>query len=129
MVFFRRVWAVLSFGVVAACGAKEAPQPPPPTVVLALPLQRQVEDWDDFVGQFESPSSVDIRPRVSGYVTAVGFRDGQAVGKGQLLYQIDPRPYAAAFDQAKAQEAHAAAALADAKVELGRSQQLLAARA
>jgi RND family efflux transporter MFP subunit len=129
MFFTRRFWAVLIATSLAACGAAKPPAPPPPLVVVAQPLQRQVEDWDDFVGQFESPSSVDIRPRVSGYVTAVGFRDGQAVGKGQLLYQIDPRPYAAAFDQAKAQEAHAAAALADAKVELGRSQQLLAARA
>jgi RND family efflux transporter MFP subunit len=129
MVFSRRVWAVLSLGVVAACGAKEAPPPPPPTVVVALPLQRQVEDWDDFVGQFESPSSVDVRPRVSGYVTAIGFKDGQDVAKGQLLFQIDPRPYQAAYDQAKAQEAHAAAALADAKIELQRSRQLLASRA
>jgi len=129
MVFFRRVWAIVSVSVVAACGAKEAPQPLPPTGVVALPLQRQVEDWDDFVGQFESPSSVDVRPRVSGYVTAIGFKDGQSVAKGQLLFQIDARPYQAAYDQAKAQEAHAAATLVDAKVELQRSQQLVAARA
>jgi RND family efflux transporter MFP subunit len=128
MIFSRGVWAVLTVSVVTACGAK-APPPPPPTVVVALPLQRQVEDWDDFVGQFESPSSVDVRPRVSGYVTAVGFKDGQSVAKGQLLFQIDARPYQAAYDQAKAQEAHAAATLADAKVELQRSQQLVAARA
>jgi RND family efflux transporter MFP subunit len=129
MLFFRPVWAVLSVSVLAACGAKEASQPPPPTVVVAQPLQRQVEDWDDFVGQFESPASVEVRPRVSGYVTSVGFRDGQAVAKGQLLFQIDPRPYQAAYDQAKAQTAHAAATLADAKVELERSNQLVAARA
>jgi len=129
MFLSRRFWALLVATPLAACGAAKPPAPPPPLVTVAAPLQRQVEDWDDFVGQFESPASVDIRPRVSGYVTAVGFRDGQAVGKGQLLFQIDPRPYAAAFDQAKAQEAHAAAALADAKVELTRSQQLLAARA
>jgi RND family efflux transporter MFP subunit len=129
MFLIRRFWALLFATSLAACGAAKPPAPPPPLVVVAQPLQRQVEDWDDFVGQFESPSSVDVRPRVSGYVTAVGFRDGQAVGKGQLLFQIDPRPYAAAFDQAKAQEAHAAAALADARVELSRSQQLLAARA
>ncbi|HLY81151.1 MAG TPA: efflux RND transporter periplasmic adaptor subunit, partial [Caulobacteraceae bacterium] len=115
--------------LLAGCGAAKPPPPPPPLVVVAQPLQRQVEDWDDFVGQFESPSSVDIRPRVSGYVTAVGFRDGQAVAKGQLLFQIDARPYQAAFDQARAQEQRAAASLADAKVELQRAQALLAVHA
>ncbi len=126
----RRVWVCLAASLlVAACGARKPPPPPPPLVVAAQPLQRQVEDWDDFVGQFESPASVDLRPRVTGYVTSLGFRDGQEVKKGQVLFVIDPRPYAAAFAQAKAQTAHAAAALADAKVELARSQALLAARA
>src|ERR1700729_1810918 len=113
MFFTRRFWAVLIATSLAACGAAKPPAPPPPLVVVAQPLQRQVEDWDDFVGQFESPASVDVRPRVSGYVTAVGFKDGQTVAKGQLLFQIDARPYQAAYDQARAQEAHAAAALAD----------------
>ncbi|HEY1750450.1 MAG TPA: efflux RND transporter periplasmic adaptor subunit [Caulobacteraceae bacterium] len=115
--------------LVAGCGAHKAPAPQPPLVVVSQPLQREVEDWDDFVGQFESPASVQVRPRVTGYVTEVRFKDGQEVRKGQLLFQIDPRPYQAAFDQAKAQTAHAAAALADAKVELSRSQALLGARA
>jgi len=130
MVSSRRIWACLAASaLVSACGAAKPPPPPPPLVVAAQPLQRQVEDWDDFVGQFESPASVDLRPRVTGYVTEVGFHDGQEVRKGQLLFVIDPRPYAAAYAQAKAQEAHAEAALADAKVELSRSQALLAARA
>jgi RND family efflux transporter MFP subunit len=129
MFLSHRLWAMLIATSLAGCSAAQPPAPQPPLVIVAQPLQRQVVDWDDFVGQFESPSSVDIRPRVSGYVTAVRFKDGQAVARGQLLFQIDPRPYAAAFDQAKAQEAHAAAALADTKVELNRSQQLLAARA
>ena len=126
----RRILACLAASVlVSACGAAKPPPPPPPLVIVAQPLQRQVEDWDDFVGQFESPASVDLRPRVSGYVTGLGFKDGQEVKKGQVLFVIDPRPYAAAYAQAKAQEAHAEAALADAKVELTRSQALLAARA
>jgi RND family efflux transporter MFP subunit len=130
MVSLRRIWACLAASaLVSACGAAKPPPPPPPLVIVAQPLQRQVEDWDDFVGQFESPASVDLRPRVSGYVTEVGFHDGQEVKKGQLLFVIDPRPYAAAYAQAKAQEAHAEAALTDAKVELARSQALLAARA
>lgn len=126
---FRRPWAILAAVLLAGCGATPATAPPPPVVVVAQPLQRQVEDWDDFVGQFESPQAVGVRPRVTGYVTALGFRDGQNVAKGQLLFLIDPRPYQAAYDQAKAQTAHAAAALADAKVELQRAQALLAARA
>jgi RND family efflux transporter MFP subunit len=126
----RRIWACLAASaLVSACGAAKPPPPPPPLVVAAQPLQRQVTDWDDFVGQFESPASVELRPRVTGYVTQLGFKDGQEVKKGQLLFVIDPRPYAAAYAQAKAQEAHAEAALADAKVELSRSQALLAARA
>jgi len=130
MFLSRRLWAVLiATWPLAACGAHEAPAPPPPTVIVAQPLSRQVEDWDDFVGQFESPASVDVRPRVSGYVTAIGFKDGQEVRQGQLLFQIDARPYQALFDQAKAQVAHAAAAVADTKIELTRSQQLLAAHA
>src|SRR5580658_2659641 len=130
MLSSRRIWVVLAVSTLAAaCGARQAPPPQPPLVLVAQPLQRQVVDWDDFVGQFESPSSVEVRPRVSGYVTAVGFKDGQGVAKGQLLFQIDARPYQAAYDQARAQEAHAAATLADAKIELQRSRQLVAARA
>jgi RND family efflux transporter MFP subunit len=129
MVLSRRFWALLVATLLAGCGAAKPPAPPPPVVIVSAPLQRQVEDWDDFVGQFESPNSVDIRPRVSGYVTALGFKDGAQVAKGQLLFQIDPRPYQALYDQARGQAAHAAAALADAKVELQRSQQLLTARA
>ncbi len=121
--------AVMAAALLAACGHGPPPAPPPPLVVVAQPLQRQVVDWDDFVGQFESPSAVDLRPRVSGYVVEVGFKDGQLVRKGQLLFQIDPRPYQAAYDQAKAQAAHAAAVLADGKVELARAQALLAAHA
>ncbi|HTX48022.1 MAG TPA: efflux RND transporter periplasmic adaptor subunit, partial [Caulobacteraceae bacterium] len=125
----RRVCAVLILTAMAACGRQAPPGPQPPLVLVAQPLQRQVVDWDDFVGQFESPASVDVRPRVSGYVTAVGFRDGQEVRKGQLLFQIDARPYQAVYDQAKAGVARAEAALADARVELQRSQALLAVHA
>jgi RND family efflux transporter MFP subunit len=113
---------------VTGCGRKPAAQRPP-TVIVASPLQKRVLDWDDYVGTFTAVSTVDVRPRVSGYVQSVGFTDGQIVRKGQLLFVIDPRTYQAALDQAKAQAARAAATLADAKVELTRAQALLAAKA
>jgi RND family efflux transporter MFP subunit len=114
----------------SACAAKKTPPaPPPPTVIVAHPLQKQIVDWDDYVGRFEAIDSVDVRPRVTGYLQSIGFRDGQIVRKGQVLFVIDPRPYQAALEQAKGQEAHAAAALQNAKIELARAEKLLAAKA
>ncbi len=114
---------------VAGCAAKTPPPPPPPTVVVSKPLAKKIVDWDDFVGRFEAINSVDIRPRVSGYLQSIGFVDGQVVHQGQVLFVIDPRPYQAALDQAKGQEARAAATLANAKIELARAERLLAAKA
>jgi RND family efflux transporter MFP subunit len=108
---------------------KKKPPPPPPVVTVAKPLQTKIVDWDDYVGRFEAINSVDIRPRVTGYLQAIAFRDGQIVRKGQLLFVIDPRPYQAALTQARGQEQHAEAALSNAKVELARAQNLLAAKA
>jgi len=85
-----------------------------------------IVDWDDYDGQFEAPESVDVRPRVSGYLVALGFKDGEYVRKGQRLFKIDPRPYQAALDQAKGQEAHDVAALANAKSQADRGKVLLA---
>lgn len=114
---------------VAGCHAKKAEAPPPPTVVVSKPLAKRIVDWDDFVGRFEAINSVDVRPRVSGYLQSINFVDGQMVRKGQLLFVIDPRPYQAALDQAKGQLGHSEATLANAKVELDRAVKLLAAHA
>jgi RND family efflux transporter MFP subunit len=95
-------------------------------VFVAKPLKRTIVDWDDFVGRFEAVNSVDVRPRVTGYLQSIEFRDGQIVQKGQLLFVIDPRPYQAVLDQARGQLAHAVSAEADAKVELARATKLLA---
>ncbi|HWE46324.1 MAG TPA: efflux RND transporter periplasmic adaptor subunit [Caulobacteraceae bacterium] len=121
--------SLLLAALAAGCAAKQKPQPKPNLVVVAQPLQRQVQDWDDYVGQFEAVNDVSVRPRVSGYIQSLGFKDGQNVKAGQLLFQIDPRPYQALLSQAQGQLAHAKAALADAKVELNRAQALLAAKA
>ena len=114
---------------VAGCAKKAPPKPPPPTVIVSKPLAKKIVDWDDFVGRFEAIDSVDIRPRVSGYLQSIGFTDGQVVHKGQVLFVIDPRPYEAALDQAKGQEARAVATLANAKIERARAERLYAAKA
>jgi RND family efflux transporter MFP subunit len=113
----------------AACAAKTPPPPPNPAVTVATPLAMDVVDWDDFLGQFVAVDSVDIRPRVSGYLDKVAFKDGDVVRKGQLLFVIDPRPYQAVLDQTKGQEAHAQAALVNAQADAARGQVLLAAHA
>lgn len=116
-------------GLIGCAAKKPPPPPPPPTVVVSKPLTKKIVDWDDFVGRFEAINSVDIRPRVSGYLQSIDFTDGQVVYRGQLLFVIDPRPYQAALDQAKGQEIHAAAALSNARIELARAERLYAAKA
>ena len=123
------VLALVPLGALIYGCAPRRPAPAPPSVVVSAPLERRVSDWDDYVGQFQAVSTVQVRPRVSGYVQSVGFRDGQSVRKGQVLFTIDPRVYQAALDQAKAQQMRAQAALQDAQVELGRARALVAARA
>jgi RND family efflux transporter MFP subunit len=115
--------------LMAGCGKKAEHAPEAPTVVVSTPLQMKVVDWDDYVGQFVAVDSVDVRPRVSGYLQSVGFKDGEIVRKGQVLFEIDPRPYQAALDQAQGQQAHAEAALLNARAQAARGQVLLAAHA
>lgn len=100
--------------------------PPPPTVTVATPLARDLTEWDDHVGRFEASKSVEVRPRVSGAVTAVHFTDGAIVQKGQLLFTIDPRPFAAALNEARAGVAQAQSDLALAEADLARASRLLA---
>jgi RND family efflux transporter MFP subunit len=112
---------------VAALGACSKPPPPPealPSVEVATPLAERVTDWDDYSGRFEPVDAVEIRPRVSGAIESVHFEDGQVVRQGQLLFTIDPRPYAAVLAQAKAQVAGARAQLVNADAELKRAQAL-----
>jgi RND family efflux transporter MFP subunit len=118
-------FAVFLVVALAACSGNGPPRPTPINVISAKPLKRKIVDWDDFVGHFEAVNSVDIRPRVSGYLQSINFRDGQMVHKGDLLFVIDPRPYQAVLDQAKGQEAHAQSAESDANIELARAKKLL----
>jgi multidrug efflux system membrane fusion protein len=72
-------------------------------VAVSQPIEQTVVDYEDFTGRTEAVQSVDVRARVTGYLTKIAFRDGEQVKKGDLLYEIDPRPYKAALDQAQAE--------------------------
>ena len=106
-----------------------AAAPPAPLVTVAAPLQREVALWDDYVGRFEASRTVEVRPRVSGQIVAIHFTDGAIVRKGQLLFTVDPRPFAAALAEARAGVATAQAELNLAELNLGRARRLLEADA
>jgi RND family efflux transporter MFP subunit len=109
----------------ACSGAPTEQAPPPPNVTVSTPLEREVVDWDEYVGRFEAVEDVELRPRVSGTVERVMFTDGQNVSRGQALFTIDRRPYEAAAGQARAQVSRASAMLANARTELARAKRLL----
>lgn len=114
-----------------ACSSAEAQNgpPPPPAVTVANPVVRLEPEWSEHAGRFVAAEAVDVRPRVSGYLQAVHFRDGQFVQKGQLLFTIDPLPFKARTDKAQAELAQADARLERARSELRRAETLRTADA
>lgn len=108
-----------------ACDTKVTPQAlPTPEVSVANPLARQITDWDEFTGRLAAVKSVEIRARVSGYLQKIGFTEGALVEKGDLLFVIDPRPYAAVLAESKAELSRARAHLKLTTNELKRAQGL-----
>lgn len=75
--------------------------PPPPSVTVAKPVVREVQETVTFTGRFDASQSVQVKSRVPGFIQAIRFEDGATVKKGELLFAIDPRPYKAAVDQAE----------------------------
>jgi RND family efflux transporter MFP subunit len=110
--------------VLESRGSPVAAAPPPVTVTVANPLVRQVAEWDDYSGRFEASKSVEVRPRVSGAIVALHFTDGSIVRQGQLLFTIDPRPFVAALEEAKAAAQGARSDLAIAQTNYGRALRL-----
>jgi multidrug efflux system membrane fusion protein len=103
--------------------------PPAAPVSAAVVVQRDIVETREFSGRLEAVERVEIRPRVSGYITAVHFTPGSLVKKGQPLFTIDPRPYQAELAKAEADANSASARAALARVELERAERLLADRA
>jgi len=114
--------AVLLFSGCSKPAGNQAP--PPPEVSVAQVLEKPVKDWDEFTGRLQAVESVEIRPRVSGYIDKVAFAEGSLVKQGDLLFVIDPRPYQADYDRAASDVKRYKTALELARVELTRVQHL-----
>ena len=102
------------------------PEKGPPTVSVSYPLEREVTDYQDYTGRTASVDSVQVQAQVTGYLDKINFREGAEVQEGTVLYQIDPRPYQAAYDAAGAQVAQNKASLELCKQNNKRSKTLLA---
>jgi multidrug efflux system membrane fusion protein len=108
----------------AGCKKNSAPQQGPLPVNVVTVIEKEVNEWDEFTGRLEAVESVEIRPRVSGYITEIHFEAGAIIKKGDLLYVIDPRPYQADFDRAAAEFERMQAQLKLAQIELDRAKDL-----
>ena len=117
--------------VLSGCGpdAPPAAETPPPPVTVSNPVVRNVTTFDEYEGRIAAGQKVEIRARVRGHLTKVNFQDGQIVKEGDLLFEIDLRPYKNAMEAAKAQQKAAEAALQFAKAEYNRTRTLVSSGA
>jgi len=100
-----------------------------PQVTVAEVIHRPLREWQEFSGRLQAVSTVDIRPRVSGYVDRVAFTDGARVTKGQLLFQIDPRPFQAEVERLVAERTRTVSDLELARANRARAERLISAHA
>jgi len=118
-------------GLLAGCGTGIPPvaDTPPPPVTVSQPIVRNVIDRDEFEGRIGAAEKVEVRARVRGHLTKVNFEAGQMIKKGELLYEIDPRPYKAALDAAEALGKAADANVAYSRAEVERYRVLVSKNA
>jgi multidrug efflux system membrane fusion protein len=120
--------AVSSLVLLSACARIDAQTadaaPPPPKITVAEVLARDITEWDEFTGRLEAVNSVAIRPRVSGFVAAIRFDEGAMVNRGDLLFEIDPRPFQTEVDRLRAELVRARATVQRATNELQRAKRL-----
>ncbi|MFN7874572.1 MAG: efflux RND transporter periplasmic adaptor subunit [Pirellula sp.] len=126
--FGRMAWLTLAMLTltVAGCNPKEiVPVPPPlPDVTVQLPEKRPVTEFYEYIGRTEAPEYVEVRARVTGYLTKIHFTDGKEVAAGEPLFEIDNRPYEFARDNAKARLQQAESQLKLATITLERNKKL-----
>ncbi len=99
--------------------------PPAPPVTVAVPVTKRISTWDEYSGRFVAVASVEVRPRVSGFINQVHFRDGQIVKAGDQLFTIDPRPFLIAVESAQADIARTKAQVDLAENEVERARPLV----
>ena len=108
---------------------KAAPTPPPPEVIVTPVVQMDVPLYNEWVATLDGFDNAQIQPQVTGYIVAQTYREGSPVKKGQVLFEIDPRPFQAVLDQAKAQLAQSQAQLGKTKLDVDRDTPLAKERA
>src|SRR6202047_441605 len=121
-IFTSLVSAALLLNALGCSNGKvRAAGPPPPTVVKVAPvIQKDVPVQGEWVGTLEGYVNAQIQPQVSGYLIRQDYHEGALIRRGQLLFEIDPRPFQAALDQAKGQLAQAEAQMANAEINVKR---------
>ena len=129
-----RIGSTLVLGVcLGLTGCTRAPsqstQAAPATVAVSYPVERDVTDYADFTARIAAVDSVEVRARVWGYLQRVNFKEGALVRKGDVLFELDPRPYQAMLNQANAKVAQDEAQLKYDEAEYGRNLRLVATRA
>ncbi len=129
---FGAVLLVVTAAVLSACSKGDGQAggaPPAPQVSVAQALSKEINEWDELSGRIEAPEFVELRPRVSGYLTLVNFQPGSLVKKGDTLFVIDPRPYQADSAKADADLKRAETSRELAKSEVARAEKLLGVKA
>lgn len=123
LTIFAGVMALAAW--LAGCtGAAQSKPQGPPQVSVAEVACRQFTETDEFTGRLEAVNTVEVRPRVSGYLQSVNFQEGAIVRQGTLLFQIDPRPFQAEADRLRGELGQARAALARAQSDFERAERL-----
>jgi multidrug efflux system membrane fusion protein len=123
------VFALYSSAGHSRAKSPAAAQPALPQVQVAEVIHRPLREWQEFSGRLQAPNTIEVRPRVSGYVDRVAFADGARVKKGQLLFQIDPRPFQAEVERLVAERARSVSDLELAKANRARAERLISAHA
>src|ERR1700738_3565991 len=112
-------------GLNAGCSSSAQPKAPAPVEVsVAQVICKQIGDRDEFTGRLEAVNAVEVRPRVSGYLQSVHFKEGAIVRQGDLLFQIDPRPFQAEVDRLKGDLSQARAQRSRAQSDFERAERL-----